>query len=190
MPPYTTAKGRSRRDDLETAKRQTVFLVALLTTVFMLWPTRYIIVRDALIVLFLAWATAKAFDLAAFIDGAWGNVPYWVKMLVPFDPEIQIPAPFDCIKSASHRSLATARLKLHRLAPVAKYGLEGLMAVVVALLDWFLSQGRLSYLAVIYISLFLTRRLEKITRARAGFGIRPLGRFASGYPSRTRLRPH
>ncbi|EFX06567.1 hypothetical protein CMQ_6888 [Grosmannia clavigera kw1407] len=140
MPPCASPGGLSRRDELETAKRQSMFLVGLVTVAFSLWPTRFILVRDAIIALFMVWVTSRVFDMVAFLDGTWENVPYWVKMLVPVDPNIQIPAPFDCIKSAGHNSLATARLKLHRLAPVAKYGLEGLLAVLVGLLDWFLSQ--------------------------------------------------
>lgn len=138
-PPYTPPGERCRRDDLQTAKRQTVFLVALLTTSFSLWPTRYIIVRDALIVLFLSWITAKVFDLAAFLDGTWESVPYWVKMLSPVDPDIQIPAPFDYVKSAG------GSVRLSWLAPVVKYSLEKVLAIVVALLDWFLGQGKIPF---------------------------------------------
>ncbi|KAL7916433.1 hypothetical protein GGI35DRAFT_473712 [Trichoderma velutinum] len=67
------------------AKRQAVTTVSVVTLVFILWPERYIIIRNLCLVPVLAWLTSLVFDLKHGALDAWDGVPAWFKRIIGAD---------------------------------------------------------------------------------------------------------
>lgn len=64
------------------AKRQAVTTVSAVALIFILWPERFIILRNLCFVPVLAWLTSLVFDLKHGALDAWDGVPAWLKRII------------------------------------------------------------------------------------------------------------
>lgn len=67
------------------AKRQAVTTVSIVALILILWPERFIILRNLCLVPVVAWATALVFDLKHGALDAWDGVPAWLKRIIGAD---------------------------------------------------------------------------------------------------------
>ncbi|PTB70316.1 hypothetical protein BBK36DRAFT_1164864 [Trichoderma citrinoviride] len=67
------------------AKRQAVTTVSIVALILILWPERFIILRNLCLVPVLAWVTALVFDLKHGALDAWDGVPAWLKRIIGAD---------------------------------------------------------------------------------------------------------
>ncbi|RFU79653.1 hypothetical protein TARUN_2568 [Trichoderma arundinaceum] len=79
--PNTTPLAENRA----AAKRQAVTTVSVVALIFILWPERFIILRNLCLVPVLAWLTALVFDLKHGALDAWDGVPAWLKRIMGAD---------------------------------------------------------------------------------------------------------
>ncbi|KAL7816686.1 hypothetical protein V8C26DRAFT_400235 [Trichoderma gracile] len=67
------------------AKRQAVTTVSIVALILILWPERFIILRNLCLVPVVAWVTALVFDLKHGALDAWDGVPAWLKRIIGAD---------------------------------------------------------------------------------------------------------
>ncbi|PTB79952.1 hypothetical protein M440DRAFT_1397242 [Trichoderma longibrachiatum ATCC 18648] len=67
------------------AKRQAVTTVSIVALILILWPERFIILRNLCLVPVVAWGTALLFDLKHGALDAWDGVPAWLKRIIGAD---------------------------------------------------------------------------------------------------------